>query len=101
MTGRILLGWPRIDDADCRIVHMFREPVRFGKQLGICVASLIYRDHSHDFFPFKVSQITRRLILNASYDFSSKGGQDNHQPRGTFPKHQEAESNETEPEVRR
>jgi hypothetical protein len=43
MASRLLLGWTRIDDAKGGIVHMFREPIRFGKQLRVKVTTLMYR----------------------------------------------------------
>jgi hypothetical protein len=51
MTGRTLLWWTRIDDADGGIVHMFCKPICFGKQLGIRVATLIQWYDRHDFSP--------------------------------------------------
>jgi hypothetical protein len=47
MTGRVLLGWTRIHDADSEIVYMLREPVRFGKQLWVRVPTLMEWDYRH------------------------------------------------------
>jgi hypothetical protein len=51
VTRSVLLRWARVDDADIGVVHSFGEPICFSEVLGICVASLIYRDHRHDFPP--------------------------------------------------
>jgi hypothetical protein len=48
MTGRVLLRRARIDDADGGIVHMFCEPLRFSKQVWVCVAALKDWDGNHN-----------------------------------------------------
>jgi RNA polymerase sigma-70 factor, ECF subfamily len=74
---------------------------------AVRVATLMDRDNGHNLSPLlgcllprsHCKRDTTRPILNTRYHLSPNGGQYDHQPRWTFPKHQEPESNESKPDV--